>query len=177
MKNLEDNKPTIIIKKTIVPVEAEGDGAIKQVESTPGFFRSIWYKIQGYNFDDVKYLKDAAVRGGIAKLLSEEAKMNKINAEAAEIFGKAEKLKIENAKERLQLKELNRKDELAEFEYNVEKAEKIAEAFDRLDSAISNIKQKGGAVGFDNEQIELFLNKFLNRSIPDSSETKKFDLK
>ena len=175
MNHLDDNKPTIIIKKTIVPVEAKGDGAIKQVESTPGFFRSIWYKIKGYNYDDVKHLKDAAVRGGIAKVLSEEAKMNKINAEASEIFEKAEKLKIENAKERLKLKELNRKDELAEFENNVEKAEKIAEAFDRLDSAISKIKQKGGAVGFDNEQIELFLQKFLNRSITSSTEKKKID--
>lgn len=175
MKNLDDNKPTIIIKKNIVPVEAKGDGAIKQVESTPGFFRSIWYKIQGYNFDDVKYLKDAAVRGGVAKVLSEEAKMNKINAEAAEIFEKAEKLKIENAKERLQLNKLNRNDELAEFEHNVEKAEKIAEAFDRLGNAISIIKQKGGAVGFDNEQIELFLQKFLNLSITSSSEKKKID--
>lgn len=175
MKNLEDNKPTIIIKKTIIPAEVKGEGAVKQVESTPGFFRNLWFKIRGYSIDDVKYLKAAAVRGGAAKMLSEEAKMNKINAEAAEIFERKEKIKIENAKEELQLKKLYRQDEIDEFENHVEKAEKIAEAFDRLESAISKIKQKGGAVGFDNEQIESFLQKFLNLSINSSQEKKKID--
>lgn len=155
MKELEssEKEKSICIQRKLVPAKVENEYAEQQKKASISIWRQILNKILGYSLNDFFRIKEA----GILKLEAEAKKSAsealKNEAEAAELFARADKIKQEAALEKIKaIKSISQND--------VDKAELQAKAMERFEQAISKICQSGGNISFDGEQLKQKLKKF-----------------
>ena len=135
-------KPISLIHRKATPA-ISGPG--EESKARKGFFRTIgvWLGLlHDYTAEDINRLRKAGLRRVEAGADEAHAKAYRTLAEAEKIWAEAEKIRAEG--------------EAARIKAEGERAEAIARAVEHLRDTISRVKQQGGNVAFDEQQL-LFL--------------------
>jgi hypothetical protein len=137
----------IAVRKTIVPAQAPPSQQMMQEKATYSWLTKLICLVKRYTAADYGRLKEAGI-----SMVENESK--KKGGEAAKLFAEAEEI---HARAELLRQEKAIKDAAISASWvnnNIDTINATAAALERLSNAISNIKQKGGDVGFDQEQLE-----------------------
>lgn len=159
MKELTEKNEelAIVIQKKAQPSLVPENLNEQQKRATFNWLRNLWHKVKGYTASDVLRLKEAAIQNVEGEALKKLSEAKKNEAEAARLFAESERIKRESAIKDLEI--ANKKKSLVDSitEEDMSKLERVANATERLNNAISSIRQKGGDVGFDSETIKKIL--------------------
>lgn len=140
----EQNK---IVKKTIDPAPVPKDLKNKQIGSTYSWIVRLWRAIREYTVEDIGRLKEAGVSLVENKSNLKAAETYKSLAEVERTFAEAEDLRQAAALKKAQAKKVE--EEAKEIRIRAK-----IEAFEHLSNAVSRIRQQGGEVAFNLEQLE-----------------------
>lgn len=110
------------------------------------FVAYCWRLLRGYTANDIDRLKEAGVRQVEAKAEKEHAEATAKIGTAAREHAEAERARAEAEKLRAEARALRSKSEVENLLAQVE-------AFERVETAISRIKQRGGDVAFSKAEI------------------------
>lgn len=143
-----------IIKKTAQPAPVPADAQEQQDKASRSFLRELLNKIKGYTAQDAKRLKEAAIQIAEGEAAQKVNEARKIEAEAQKIHAEADYKRQKAALKEIEWRKSLREIEECKKNADIENTERQAAAIERLANAISVLKQKGGEVGFDKEQIE-----------------------
>lgn len=135
----EGDEEARIVPKSATPLPVPSAEVLRQRR---GFFRTIgvWFGLlRDYTAEDINRLKEAAVSHVEAQVANKMAEAELKVAEAAKQHAEAEEVLARRYATRIK----------AEGDY----AKNMAEAFEKLTLAISRIKEAGGSISFDQEQL------------------------
>ena len=145
----QEDQALVIVSKTAKPLSRPSATSQQQKQKERAFFctvRNAWNWLRGYTAEDVAKLKEAGIQKlqgeGLKPLAEARAKVG----EAAERHANAEKLRAEAEKAKAEADAIRRK---ADGEY----AKDISIAVQNVADAMSKIKQAGGTVAFDEQQL------------------------
>ncbi len=157
-KNPFDPKEeNVILRKRAEPASVPEELEEDQTEATFGWLRQLWNWLKGHTATEARRLKEASVRKVEGEAAKSQKEAKKIDAEAELIYARKEKKKQEAKREELERLKERKKLETETLEQKAENSERIANAFERVEKAISRIRQKGGDVALDDEQLQRLL--------------------
>jgi len=142
--------PPVLIQKTARLLPAPPEQAQQTRRSFFRVLKDIWNAVKGYTADDIARLKEGGVQQVEGKGQTAVAEAKAKVAEAAERHAKAELNLAEARKADAEAYATKKK---ADGEY----AKNVADAMVTVVEAMSRIKQAGGSVSFDLNQIERLL--------------------
>ncbi len=143
-----------IVERRALPAPVPDEVASRQQEATVAWHVRLWRWLRGYTAEDINRLKEAGVSRVEAETDAKAAEAALKISEAHKNFAEKEKI----AQEALLIKAQAART-IAEADKIKAEAEKlrvdtVVDAIDRLSTAASRIRQSGGEIFLDKEQLE-----------------------
>lgn len=125
----------------------------QQDEATEGLVRRVWGWIKGQTVEDVARLREAGVQLVEGEAATKVNQAKKLEAEARKAHAEADAIEQDTATKRLllqiELRELNKN--------NLDDSGQVLNAVERVELSMSRIRQDGGSIAFDSDQLSKLL--------------------
>ncbi|RXK79850.1 hypothetical protein EST62_13250 [Chlorobaculum sp. 24CR] len=142
-----------IIKKTAEPAPVPTIVQEQQDHASRKWYQTLWDKVKGYTATDALRLKEAGIQTAEGEAAQRVNNAKKIEAEAQLLHAEADLKRQEAALKEIEWRSALNNLQNSQVKEEIENTERQAAALERLANAISAIRQKGGDIGFDPNQL------------------------